>query len=98
MRGARGAQCAATWHGAMRPCGSTWAPVWGATWQVGLADRGPTRIVGPGKRGGAVTQLSHMTHGGPADVGCKGHRVKCVDVVDIESTRSPSRARAQLKD
>ena len=28
----------------------------------------------------------------------QGHRVKCVDVVDTESTRSPSRARAQLED
>ena len=39
------------------PRGSTWAPVWGATWQVGLADGGPTGIVGPSKRVGAVTQL-----------------------------------------
>ena len=28
-----GAQGAATWQGATRPCGSTWAPMWGATWQ-----------------------------------------------------------------
>ena len=31
--------------------------MWGATWQVGLADGGPTGIVGPGKRVGAVTQI-----------------------------------------
>ena len=28
-------------HG-KRPRGSTWAPVWGATWQVRLVDGGPT--------------------------------------------------------
>ena len=57
-RGAGGAQGATTWQGAMHPRESTWAPVWGATWQVGLADGGPTGIVGPGKRVGAVTLIS----------------------------------------
>ena len=56
-RGAGGAQGAATWQGATHPRESTWAPVWGAMWQVGLADGGPAGIVGLGKRVGAVTQL-----------------------------------------
>ena len=56
-RGAGGAQGAATLQGATHPRESTWAPVWGATWQVGLAAGGPTSMVGPGKRVGAVTQL-----------------------------------------
>ena len=32
-RGAGGAQGATTWQGATHPRESTWAPVWGATWQ-----------------------------------------------------------------
>ena len=63
----RGAE--ATWQGACgpreaqmaltrgrRPHGrSTWAPVWGATWQEGSHVEGP-RVIGPGKYFGAVTQ------------------------------------------
>ena len=52
--GPRGAQVALT--RGRRPHGrSTWAPVWGATWQVRIACGGPTGIVGPGKLFGAVT-------------------------------------------
>ena len=45
-RGAGGAQGVATWQEAMLPRGSTWAPVWGATWQEGTVVGGPTGIVG----------------------------------------------------
>ena len=38
-RGAGGAEGANTWQWAMRPHGSTWAPVWGATWQEGGVGR-----------------------------------------------------------
>ena len=42
-----GAQSAATWQGATRPRGSTGRPC-GAPHGRGLADGGPTGIVGPG--------------------------------------------------
>ena len=41
------AQDAATGLGAKRPRKSTWALVWGATWQEGTAVGGPMGIVGP---------------------------------------------------
>ena len=50
-RGAGGTQGAATWQGATSPHGSTWAPG-GVPRGRGLADGGPTGVVGPGKRGG----------------------------------------------
>ena len=56
-RGAGGAQGTTTWQGATHPRESTWAPVWGATWQVGLADGGPTGIVGPSKVVGAIIYI-----------------------------------------
>ena len=56
-RGAGGAQDADAWQEAKRSTRVHVGTRWGATWQVGLADGGPTGIVGPGKRVGAVTQL-----------------------------------------
>ena len=61
-RGAGGAQGATTWQGATHPRESTWAPMWGATWQVGLADGGPTGIVGLGKRVGVVMRIILYLH------------------------------------
>ena len=46
-RGPGGAQGADTRQVAMRPRGSMWTPMWGATWQVGAAIGGHTGIVGP---------------------------------------------------
>ena len=49
-----------TWQGATRPCGSTWAPVWGATWQR-VGRWRAQGIVGPGNKFQAVMQMRFRT-------------------------------------
>ena len=46
--------------GATRPRGSTWAPLWGATWQR-VGKWRAHGIVGPSKIVGAVTQMCYRT-------------------------------------
>ena len=91
---------AATWQGGHA---TTWAPVWGATCRL-VIEGAVTKLIGEStslfnrnKRGYflRVGLCSHMVL--PVQDAwqlderwIQGHRVKRVDVVDTESTRSPS--------